>query len=93
MARGLNSMSVVGQIEIKVVLFSHFKYVLGKSEIVLALNPGATTDDLTDHLADLLPPELQKIPYRIAVNQTYQPTTVLLNDGDEVALLPPMQGG
>jgi molybdopterin converting factor small subunit len=86
-------MSGPGQIEIKVVFFSHFKYVLGKSDIELALPPGTTTDDLTDHLAQYLPSELQAIPYRLAVNQTYQPTPVVLNDGDEVALLPPMQGG
>ena len=86
-------MSEAGQIKVKVVLFSHFMYVLGKSEITITLARGATTADLAEHMANIFPGELQAIPYRIAVNQTYQPTVVVLSDGDEVALLPPMQGG
>ena len=90
---GPDAMGLVNQIGIRVVLFSQFKYIMGKSEIALTLPANITTDELPGHIAKILPPELQSIPYRIAVNQTYQPTAVILNDGDEVALLPPMQGG
>lgn len=86
-------MSRIEQLEIRVVLFSHFKYVLGKPDLHITLPLGATTGDLTDHMTTILPPELLNIPYRIAVNQIYHPDPVSLNDGDEVALLPPMQGG
>ena len=36
---------------------------------------------------------LAQLPYQVAVNQELKPTTMLLNDGDEVALLPPFAGG
>ena len=37
--------------------------------------------------------KLDKIPFKIAVNQTYIIEPVILEDGDELALIPPVQGG
>lgn len=38
-------------------------------------------------------PGLQKATYKIAVNQSMANETVLVNDNDEIALLPPFAGG
>ena len=38
-------------------------------------------------------PNLKALPIRIAVNREYVNTTVNLQDGDEIALIPPVSGG
>ncbi|MBT6113793.1 MAG: molybdopterin synthase sulfur carrier subunit, partial [Candidatus Marinimicrobia bacterium] len=37
--------------------------------------------------------QLDDISLRIAVNQKYTPIDIKLNNGDEVAFIPPVQGG
>jgi molybdopterin converting factor subunit 1 len=38
-------------------------------------------------------PAADRIPVGFALNQTYVPATTLLNDGDDVAFVPPIGGG
>ncbi len=79
--------------KIKIKCFSQVKYALGENEIELELNPGTTTSDLEQIIREKSDEKLDGISLRVAVNQQYQVDEIELNDGDEVAFIPPVQGG
>ena len=66
----------------------------GASDLALELRDGATVGDAVESLGDKFP-ELTSFLPRIAfaVNQSYAKRDVVLNDGDELALIPPVSGG
>jgi MoaE-MoaD fusion protein len=58
------------------------------------LPAGASVRDVLDRLASQSPAMKQAMPsLAVAVNQQYAEAETVLNDGDEVALLPPVSGG
>ena len=78
---------------VTVRLFASYAESLGRSEIALDLGEGATIDDVVRSIsalpgADRLPPS----PL-VAVNCVYARSGTIINDGDEVALIPPVAGG
>jgi len=81
------------QIKVKVKLFSHLKYIIEKEELILNLEKGTMTDDLENIIIKLVGEKIEKIPYRIALNMEFINGNVELNDGDEIAFIPPVQGG
>ena len=81
------------KIKIKIKCFSQVKYALGENEIELELNPGTTTIDLEQIIREKSDEKLDGVSLRVAVNQQYQVDEIELNDGDEVAFIPPVQGG
>lgn len=62
------------------------------SEIVTINNPSFSVEELNKLLLDKYP-ALQEMSFKIAVNQNIAEPTVLLNENDEIALLPPFAGG
>lgn len=82
-----------GAIKVKVLLFSHLKHAFGKDELEVTLPEGTTTKDLENQLRGQLDPSIAGIPLRAAVNQTYVAEAVVLQNGDEVVFIPPVQGG
>ncbi len=78
---------------IKVRCFSQVKYALEKDKLTITLPVGSTTGDLENTIRQMAKNKLDRIHLRVAVNQTYIDQPVLLKDGDEVALIPPVQGG
>jgi molybdopterin converting factor small subunit len=80
-------------IQVKVKCFSQVKYVLGKDEMSLALEPGTTSAELEKLVRNQAQGKLDKVTLRIAVNQKYIPVEIELKNGDEVAFIPPVQGG
>ena len=80
-------------ISCNVLMFSHLKYALGKGELVVELSTGATAADLVGHVRERLEKRLAGIPLRVAVNGAFVADETVLQDGDEVALIPPVQGG
>ena len=80
-------------IQVKVKCFSQVKYVLGKDEMSLALEPGTTSAELEKLVRNQAQGKLDKVTLRIAVNQKYIPAEIELKNGDEVAFIPPVQGG
>ena len=79
--------------KVLVKCFSQVKYAVGRSELVLDLNPGSTTADLEAVIREKGAGELEGVTLRTAVNKHYVSESVRLEDGDEVAFIPPVQGG
>lgn len=79
--------------KVTVKCFSQVRYHLGTGELIMHLEKGATTDDLEKKVRDQAGNLLDGVSLRVAVNQKYTPESVKLEEGDEVALIPPVQGG
>lgn len=80
-------------IKIYVKYFSQVKYALEIDELNLELKNGTTSDELEKMIREKSKRKLDGISLRIAVNQKYISDNIELNDGDEVAFIPPVQGG
>ncbi|MCC6157624.1 MAG: MoaD/ThiS family protein [Deltaproteobacteria bacterium] len=78
---------------IRLRCFSHIKYALGRDELTLELPDGSSAGDLIARVREMGGAALASIPVRAAVNQMYVDPVEVLHDGDEVALIPPVQGG
>lgn len=81
------------EMEISVLLFSHLRHALGSGELTITLPAGSTAADLVDIVRERLEERLATMPLRVAVNGQFAPEDTLLKAGDEVALIPPVQGG
>lgn len=79
---------------VTVRLFATYREVVGKPELTLKLEAGAT---MADALASLFAdhPRLQGFEDTmiLAVNHEFAEPSAPLQDGDEVALMPPVSGG
>ncbi|MCA9664857.1 MAG: MoaD/ThiS family protein [Myxococcales bacterium] len=79
--------------QVTLLCFSHLRQAFGKTAIELELADGATSADAEAKVREMLPEALRAMVFRVAVNQSVVRDPVPLSDGDEVAFLPPMQGG
>jgi molybdopterin converting factor small subunit len=73
--------------------FSHVKYAFDRDEMDLELPAAATAADLETRVRELAGGALKDVPLRVAVNRTFVESGHPLADGDEAALIPPVQGG
>ena len=80
-------------IKVKIKCFSQVKYALGKNEIIMDLENGSTTVDLEQMIREQGKDKLNGVSLRVAVNQKYVQNEIDLKNGDEVAFIPPVQGG
>ena len=80
-------------IKVKVRCFSQVKYALGTNELILELEAGMTTAGLDKLIREKADGKLDGVSLRVAVNQKYVPEETVLKDGNEVAFIPPVQGG
>ena len=65
----------------------------GKDELNLELETGTSTLELENIIREKAKGKLDTVSLRIALNQKYIPIQTELKDGDEVAFIPPVQGG
>ena len=79
--------------KITVKCFSQVRYALEKDELSLELSPGKTTKDVEDLVREHANKKLDGVLFRTAVNRIYIKEPRELKDGDEVAFIPPVQGG
>ena len=79
---------------VQVLFFGMLRDLTGRSEESLELPDGASLETLFDHYASQFP-RLRAMAGSIVLarNQEFAPREVLLGDGDEVALMPPVSGG
>jgi molybdopterin converting factor small subunit len=80
-------------VNVRLRCFAQVKDALGREELGLTFPAGATTVELEKRVRELAAGKLDRITLRVAVNRRYAPEPVPLHDGDEVALIPPVQGG
>ena len=73
--------------------FSQVKYAFNSDELVIELEEGKTASDLEKIIRKKTGKKLEGIAVQIAVNKEYSDGSTVLSDGDEVALIPPVQGG
>ena len=80
-------------IKIRLKCFSQVKYALGKNEIIFELENGVSTDDLEKIVRKKAEGKLNDVVLSTALNKKYISKNTELKDGDEVAFIPPVQGG
>ena len=81
------------EVKITVLLFSHLRHALGSGKLTITLAIGSTAADLVGHIREMLEERLAGMPMRVAVNGQFATDDTILQAGDEVALIPPVQGG
>jgi len=79
---------------VRILFFGVLKDLMGRASDTLELNEDATVADVLEHY-ELRTPKIREIlpSLALSVNQHYAGPGVVLGDGDEVALLPPVSGG
>jgi molybdopterin converting factor subunit 1 len=75
-----------------VLFFAGARERVGAGTLARALPTGATVQDLAERLYGAYP-GLREMRLRFAVNARYAGPEVVLQDGDEVACIPPVGGG
>lgn len=76
--------------KVKVLLFGELAQLASAKE--LQLEGYSNIDDINKYLQKTYP-KLASKKYAIALNKTIINESLLLNTGDEIALLPPFSGG
>lgn len=80
--------------QLTVLLFASLKDAAQASSVEVEVPDGATSEDLRRATGEQFPVLARYLAHvRVAVNQEYAVGAVVLNEGDEVALLPPVAGG
>ena len=75
-------------------LFASYKEKAGISDVQIELPIGATVREATQEVLRLYPSVTQDTSrLMVAVNEEFQQHDFVLNDNDEVALIPPVSGG
>jgi molybdopterin converting factor subunit 1 len=78
---------------VTVVFLASYREKVGTPRAVIALAVGATLAELVAQVCMQYPglPEAERVV--AAVNNEYKEPDFVLDDGDEVALIPPVSGG
>ncbi len=81
-------------INVTVKLFAVYQEVYGEAELRLSFPKATTVSDALDYLIQDKP-ELEKWRdvTRFGVNLQFVPAETVINDGDEIVLIPPVSGG
>ena len=84
----------VDALNVTVRLFAIYREKAGTAELMLELPEGADVGHLADEMRRRYPSLTQDASALVvAVNQEYVDHDLMLSDGDEVALIPPVSGG
>lgn len=79
--------------ECEVLLFGVAKEIAGDSKTVVSFDTAGTVGDLMSALKKQYPEFDRLNSFVIAVNNEYADTEHIINEGDEVAVIPPVSGG
>ena len=74
---------------VRLVLFAGLRQAAGFKKDTVSLPESATVGDLLDRRV----PDLLNRTFYVAVNEEFAQRDTVLQNGDEVALLPPVSGG
>lgn len=76
-----------------VKLFSHLKYQFDQDELILEFDGPVNSDQLQARINELCAQKRCSVPYRLAINQKFISKPTALSENDEIAVIPPVQGG
>jgi len=79
--------------EIQLLFFGITTDLVGKNSILYSLSDNTTVDQLKKILISQFPALKNLNEFAIAVNEDYAEDVLILNDGDVVAIIPPVSGG
>jgi molybdopterin converting factor subunit 1 len=80
--------------KIKVLFFASCRELVGHKEMEVEMAEGSSAADLKSHLMGCYPRLVGLAPVlSLAVNAEYADEATPLQEGDEVALIPPVSGG
>ncbi|MCB0678920.1 MAG: molybdopterin converting factor subunit 1 [Saprospiraceae bacterium] len=79
--------------QLTILAFGIAKDILGRRELQLEVPDDTTVRDLKDRLLERYPEFSRLVSLAIAVNSEYSAEDVLLQERDEIALIPPVSGG
>jgi len=79
---------------IRFLVFAQYRDLLGRDEFELDVPAGSTAATALEFLREINP-HMRQLPSKpaMAVNRVYVDAQQPLEDGDELALLPPVAGG
>lgn len=81
-------------VKVTVKLFAAYQEAYGVPELILEFPNGTTVDTVRDRLIDEYPQlEQWRKLTRFGINLQFVEPDTILNDGDEVVLVPPVSGG
>lgn len=83
---------IADSIQITLRCFASVREVLGTDVLEVSVAAGTSIDGLRKKLGDQYP-GLMRLPVAFAVNRDYARSETVLQDGDEVAFIPPISGG
>ncbi len=80
--------------KVNILYFSSIKDTLKKSSEVFEFDKNIAVEDIIKYLKDKYPEISDKLDnVMVAVNEEYKDKSYKVNDGDVVALIPPVSGG
>lgn len=79
--------------EIKVVLYGIARDIIGSQHYELVIDKTMSVESLLSHLKSEFPKLNELKSLLIAVNDEYASDSYMLQDKDEVVLIPPVSGG
>lgn len=79
--------------KVNVKCFSQVQYALGQTELLVELENRSKASDLEKLIRIRAKGKLDDVSLRVAINKNYVNEDTELKDGDEVAFIPPVQGG
>ncbi|MEF8875046.1 MAG: molybdopterin converting factor subunit 1 [Candidatus Thermoplasmatota archaeon] len=83
-----------GDIEILVKFFAMVRQTVGKKDMTMEIKKGTKVEELVDELIEDYP-DLEEIRdiLIVSVNKSRADDDRILEEGDEVAIMPPVTGG
>ena len=78
---------------LEILTFGIARDIIGSSILKIEMIEGATSDDLKRLILEQYPRFIALSSLMIAVNAEYGNENIVLQEGDEIALIPPVSGG
>ncbi|OJJ20891.1 molybdopterin converting factor subunit 1 [marine bacterium AO1-C] len=79
--------------KLNIMLFGIARDIIGGSALTIEMEEKATVDSLMTHLQQTYPDFERLASLMIAVNSDYAKGDRVLQENDEIALIPPVSGG